>query len=251
MWHWLERMHTWFNHNIGPITDHLVELKRCICVIWRVKLWAMSRILAFALNQSLCHLVINLCQVDDPNWPFLVKYVNILVIVRTFCTMLNLQQNVNMFFSQKHLRCLGSRLVVETAWERYARDESADGTVMLPCYVWSCWGAAAAGRETAERMCGRCCYRGMWSCWGLATVLMLFAAVGGRCCGDEAADDAVTLLFAAVGGIDVRERECGDESADDAVAMLFAAVGGGCWGARLRRRICGRCCYPAICSCWG
>ena len=154
-------------------------------------------------------------------------------------------------FSQKHLRCLGSRLVVETAWERYARDESADGTVMLPCYVWSCWGAAAAGRETAERMCGRCCYRGMWSCWGLATVLMLFAAVGGRCCGDEAADDAVTLLFAAVGGIDVRERECGDESADDAVAMLFAAVGGGCWGARLRRRICGRCCYPAICSCWG
>ena len=140
---------------------------------------------------------------------------------------------------------MGSRLVVETAWERYARDESADGTVMLPCYVWSCWGAAAAGRETAERMCGRCCYRGMWSCWGLATVLMLFAAVGGRCCGDEAADDAVTLLFAAVGGIDVRERECGDESADDAVAMLFAAVGGGCWGARLRRRICGRCwpCY--------
>ena len=154
-------------------------------------------------------------------------------------------------FSQKHLRCLGSRLVVETAWERYARDESADGTVMLPCYVWSCWGAAAAGRETAERMCGRCCYRGMWSCWGLATVLMLFAAVGGRCCGDEAADDAVTLLFAAVGGIDVRERECGDESADDAVAMLFAAVGGGCWGARLRRRICGRCCYHAICNCWG
>ena len=136
----------------------------------------------------------------------------------------------HVFFSQKHLRCLGSRLVVETAWERYARDESADGTVMLPCYVWSCWGAAAAGRETAERMCGRCCYRGMWSCWGLATVLMLFAAVG---------------------GIDVRERECGDESADDAVAMLFAAVGGGCWGARLRRRICGRCCYPAICSCWG
>ena len=170
-------------------------------------------------------------------------------------------------FSQKHLRCLGSRLVVETAWERYARDESADGTVMLPCYVWSCWGAAAAGRETAERMCGRCCYRGMWSCWGLATVLMLFAAVGGRCCGDEAADDAVTLLFAAVGGgcwgarlrrricgrccypailqllgVDVGERDCGDESADDAVTMLFAAVGGRCGGARLRRRICGRCC---------
>ena len=52
---------------------------------------------------------------------------------------------VGIFFSQKHLRCLGSRLVVETAWERYARDESADGTVMLPCYVWSCWGAARRG----------------------------------------------------------------------------------------------------------
>ena len=174
-------------------------------------------------------------------FPFNVLFILYLEFTYLMCT----------YFSQKHLRCLGSRLVVETAWERYARDESADGTVMLPCYVWSCWGAAAAGRETAERMCGRCCYRGMWSCWGLATVLKLFAAVGGRCCGDEAADDAVTLLFAAVGGIDVRERECGDESADDAVAMLFAAVGGGCWGARLRRRICGRCCYPAICSCWG
>ena len=57
---------------------------------------------------------------------------------------------------------------------------------------------------------------------------LLGVDVGGRCCGDEAADDDVTLLFAAVGCIDVRERECGDESADDAVAMLFAGVGGGC-----------------------
>ena len=52
-------------------------------------------------------------------------------------------------------------------------------------------------------------------------------------------------------GVDVGERDCGDESADDAVPMLFAAVGGRCGGARLRRRICGRCCYHAICSCWG
>ena len=52
-------------------------------------------------------------------------------------------------------------------------------------------------------------------------------------------------------GVDVGERDCGDESADDAVTLLFAAVGGRCWGARLRRRICGRCCYHAICSCWG
>ena len=87
-----------------------------------------------------------------------------------------------------------------------------------------------------------------------------------RDCGDEAADDAVTMLFAAVRGrcggetaetnlrtlllpcylqllgVDVGERDCGDESADDAVPMLFAAVGGRCGGARLRRRICGRCC---------
>ena len=75
--------------------------------------------------------------------------------------------------------------------------------------------------------------------------------VGERDCGDESADDAVPMLFAAVGGIDVGERDCGDESADDAVPMLFAAVGGRCWGARLRRRICGRCCSHAICSCWG
>ena len=51
-------------------------------------------------------------------------------------------------------------------------------------------------------------------------------------------------------GVDVGERDCGDESADDAVPMLFAAVGGRCWGTRLRRRICGRFCYHAICSCW-
>ena len=52
-------------------------------------------------------------------------------------------------------------------------------------------------------------------------------------------------------GVDVGERDCGDESADAAVTVLFAAVGGRCWGARLRRRICGRCGYHAICSCWG
>ena len=108
---------------------------------------------------------------------------------------------------------------------------------------------------------------------------LLGVDVGERDCGDESADDAVPMLFAAVGGrcwgarlrrricgrccfmlfpcylqllgVDVGERDCGDESADDAVPMLFAAVGGRCWGARLRRRICGRCCSHAICSCWG
>ena len=80
---------------------------------------------------------------------------------------------------------------------------------------------------------------------------LLGVDVGERDCGDESADASVTMLFAAVGGIDVGERGCGDESADAAVTMLFAAVGGRRWGARLRRRICGRCCYHAICSCWG
>ena len=75
---------------------------------------------------------------------------------------------------------------------------------------------------------------------------LLGVDVGERDCGDESADDAVCMLFAAVG-----ERDCGDESADASVTMLFAAVGGRCWGARLRRRICGRCCLHAICSCWG
>ena len=79
---------------------------------------------------------------------------------------------------------------------------------------------------------------------------LLGVDVGERDCGDESADDAVTMLFAAL-GVDVGERDCGDESADAAVSMLFAAVGGRCWGARLRRRICGRCCSHAICSCWG
>ena len=301
---------------------------------------------------------------------------------------------------------MGSRLVAETAWERYGGDESADGTVtILPrricgrcCYhaICSCWGAAAGerdyrdesadaavgvevlGSETEEtnlrtallpcylkllgcrcwgevlggdteetnlrtvllpcylqllgcscwgairrrRICGRCCYHAICSCWG--------AAAGERDGGDESADAAVTMLFAAVGvellgseteetnlrtvllpcylqllgwscwgairrrricgrccchaicscwGGGAGERVCGDESADGAVAMLFAAVGPAvevlgsdteetnlrtvllpcylqllgwrCWGAIRTRRICGRCCYHAICSCWG
>ena len=65
--------------------------------------------------------------------------------------------------------------------------------------------------------------------------------------GSETAETNLrTMLFACylqLLGVDVGERDCGDESADDAVPMLFAAVGGRCWGARLRRRICGRCCF--------
>ena len=195
------------------------------------------------------------------------------------------------------------------AGERDCGDESADGavtmlfaavgvevlgsetaetnlrTVLLPCYLqllgWRCWGA-----RPRRRICGRCCYHAICSCWG--------GGAGERDCGDESADGAVTMLFAAV-GVEVLgsetaetnlrtvllpfaavggagERDCGDESADGAVTMLFAALGSetaetnlrtlllpwylqllgcSCWGARLRRRICGRCCYHAICSCWG
>ena len=58
--------------------------------------------------------------------------------------------------------------------------------------------------------------------------------VGERDCGDESADGAVPMLFAAV-GVQLLKKGCGEESADGAVTMLFAAVGGRCWGARLRR----------------
>ena len=91
---------------------------------------------------------------------------------------------------------------------------------------------------------------------------LLGVDVGERDYGDESADcgfELLGVLFACylqLLGVDVGERDCGDESADDAVpiesaddalCMLFAAVGGRCW----RRRICGRCCSHAICSCWG
>ena len=54
---------------------------------------------------------------------------------------------------------------------------------------------------------------------------LLGVDVGERDCGDESADGAVPMLFAAVGDGYIGERDCGDESAD----------GGRCWGARLRR----------------
>ena len=70
--------------------------------------------------------------------------------------------------------------------------------------------------------------------------------------GSETAETNLrTMLFPCylqLLGVDVKERDGGDESADAAVCMLFAAVGGRCGGARLRRRICGRCCSHAICS---
>ena len=123
--------------------------------------------------------------------------------------------------------------------ERDCGDESADDAVpMLFAAVGGrCWGA-----RLRRRICGRCCSHAICSCWGSMW-------------GSETAETNLrTLLFPCylqLLGVDVWERDCGDESADDAVPMLFAAVGGRCWGARLRRRICGRCCLHAICSCWG
>ena len=123
--------------------------------------------------------------------------------------------------------------------ERDCGDESADAavTMLFAAVGGRCWGA-----RLRRRICGRCCYHAISAvggrCWGAR----LRRRICGRCCYHE---------FAAVGGIDVGERDCGDESADAAVTMLFAAVGGRRWGARLRRRICGRCCSHAICSCWG
>ena len=79
------------------------------------------------------------------------------------------------------------------------------------------------------------------SCWG--------GGAGERDGGDESADAAVTMLFAAV----VQLLGLGSETATNLRTVLLPCYlqlsGWRCWGARLRRRICGRCCYHAICSC--
>ena len=125
--------------------------------------------------------------------------------------------------------------------ERDCGDESADAavTMLFAAVRGRCWGA-----RLRRRICGRCGYRAMLGKETAETNLrtlrlpcylqLLGVDVGERDCGDESADGAVTMLL--------------HESADAAVTMLFAAVGGRCWGARLRRRICGRFCYHAICS---
>ena len=123
--------------------------------------------------------------------------------------------------------------------ERDCGDESADGAVpMLFAAVGGrCWGA-----RLRRWICGQCCYHAICSCWS-------------KMFGSETAEmnlrTARFPCYLQLLGVDVRERDCGDEFADGAVPMLFAAVGGRCWGARLRRWICGRCCSHAICSCWG
>ena len=115
-------------------------------------------------------------------------------------------------------------------------------TLLLPCYLqllgWRCWGA-----RLPRRICGRCCCHAICSCWG--------AGAGERDGGDESADAAVTMLFAAVG-----VQVLGSETEETNLrTLLFPCylqlLGWSCWGARRRRRICGRCCSHAICSCWG
>ena len=142
------------------------------------------------------------------------------------------------------------------AGERDCGDESADGavtmrfaavgvevrTVLLPCYLqllgWGCWGA-----RLRRRICGRCCYHAICSCWG--------GGAGERDCGDESADGAVTMLFAAV-GVEVLGSETAETNLRTVLLPCYLQLlGWRCWGARRRRRICGRCCYHAICSCWG
>ena len=135
--------------------------------------------------------------------------------------------------------------------ERDCGDESADAsvTMLFAAVGWyhdvtmlfaavrgRCWGA-----RLRRRICGRWCYHAICSCWGYRCWgASARRRICGRCC-----YHAICSM-----GVDVEERDCGDEAADDAVTMLFAAVRGRCGGARLRRRICGRCCYHAICSCW-
>ena len=117
-------------------------------------------------------------------------------------------------------------------------------TLLLPCYLQllgcRCWGA-----RRRRRICGRCCYHAICSCWG--------GGAGERDYRDESADAAVTTLFAAV-GVEVLGSETAEtnliESAD-AAAWYLQLLGWRCWGARRKRRICGRCWYHAICSCWG
>ena len=103
----------------------------------------------------------------------------------------------------------------------YYRDESADAAVTK---LFAAVGVQVLGSETIpRRICGRCC-------WG--------AGAGERDGGNESADGAVTMLFEAVG-------------AQLLLPCYLQLLGCSCWGAIRRRRICGRCCYHAICSCWG
>ena len=138
---------------------------------------------------------------------------------------------VTMLFAAVGVQVLGS----ET-------EETNLRTVLLPCYLQllgcRCWGA-----RLRRRICGRCCCHAICSCWG--------GGAGERDCGDESADGAVTMLFAAV-GVQVLGSETEETNLRTVLLPCYLQLlGWRCWGARLPRRICGRCCCHAICSCWG
>ena len=88
-------------------------------------------------------------------------------------------------------------------------------TLLLPCYLQLL--GVDVGSETAET--------NLWTLLLPCYLQLLGVDVGERDCGDESADAAVTMLFAAVGGRCWGARHGGNESADGAVTMLFATVG--------------------------
>ena len=99
---------------------------------------------------------------------------------------------------------------------------------------WRCWGA-----RRRRRICGRCC------CHAIS------GGAGERGYRDESADAAVAMLFAAV-GVEVLGSETEETNLRTLLLPCYLQLlGWRCWGARRRRRICGRCCCHAICSCWG
>ena len=59
------------------------------------------------------------------------------------------------------------------------------------------------------------------------------------------------MLFAAVGVEVLGSETAGTNLRTVLLPCYLQLFRWRCWGARLRRRICGRCCSHAICSCWG
>ena len=161
-------------------------------------------------------------------------------------------------FSQKHLWCLGSRLAVKTAWERYGVEESADaadaGVRML---LWRCCCDAAAVRMLPCTLLLWGCYRA--HCWCedvtvrmLSCTLLLWRCYRTRCWCED-----VTVHGAGVRMLPVwrccRAR-CWCE--DAAVKMLpWALLVWGCYRARCWcEDVWGCCCAIPCCGrcgrCW-
>ena len=102
------------------------------------------------------------------------------------------------------LSCLPKRKRTKRTWNFPKAIAFFPKASLMLGFSFSCWNRGGAIRK--RRICGRYCY--------------------------------VTMLCVELSGC-----SCGGEGDGDEVTVLFAAVGGRCWGARLRRRICGRCCW--------